>query len=193
MKYFLFGTVATACMIYGMSLIYGLSGTLHFSSDQFLNALIEIKSPLLLIASLLTLAGFLFKISAAPFHLWAPDVYESAPTPVVAFISIVPKLAGLTILAKFVLAIQLFGQSGFPWQAIIAVISIISILIGNLSALAQTNPKRMLAYSAIFRGQGWLLANWGGGVRHGRLTFYAILFHCFFIDEFSRFLCSKSI
>ncbi|MBP9926499.1 MAG: NADH-quinone oxidoreductase subunit N [Cyclobacteriaceae bacterium] len=156
MKYFLFGTVATACMIYGMSLIYGLSGTLDFSSDQFLNALIEVKSPLLLIASLLTLAGFLFKISAAPFHLWAPDVYESAPTPVVAFISIVPKLAGLTILVKFVLAVQLFGQSGFPWQAIIAAISIISILIGNLSALAQTNPKRMLAYSSVAQA-GFLL------------------------------------
>jgi NADH-quinone oxidoreductase subunit N len=156
MKYFLFGTVATACMIYGMSLIYGLSGTLDFSSDQFLNALIEVKSPLLLIAALLTLAGFLFKISAAPFHLWAPDVYESAPTPIVAFLSVVPKLAGIAVLVKVVLAVQLFGQSGFPWQSIIAVISIISILIGNLSALAQTNPKRMLAYSSVAQA-GFLL------------------------------------
>ncbi|NJN28935.1 MAG: hypothetical protein HC819_24720 [Cyclobacteriaceae bacterium] len=143
-------------MIYGMSLIYGLSGTLDFSSDQFLNVLIEVKSPLLLIASLLTLAGFLFKISAAPFHHWAPDVYESAPTPIVAFLSVVPKLAGIAVLVKVVLAIQLFGQSGFPWQSIIAAISIVSILIGNLSALAQTNPKRMLAYSSVAQA-GFLL------------------------------------
>lgn len=156
LKYFLFGTAATACMIYGISLIYGLAGTLDFSSDQFLNTLIETKSPLLLVGSLLTLAGFLFKITAVPFHLWAPDVYESAPTPVVAFLSVVPKLAGIAILVKVVLAIQLFGQSGFPWQSIVAVISMLSILVGNLSALAQTNPKRMLAYSSVAQS-GFLL------------------------------------
>jgi NADH-quinone oxidoreductase subunit N len=86
LKYFLFGTVATACMIYGLSIIYGFAGTLDFSSELFLKNLIVLSSPLLLIAGLLTLAGFLFKISAVPFHLWAPDVYESAPTSVVAFI-----------------------------------------------------------------------------------------------------------
>ena len=149
LKYFLFGTVATACMIYGMSLIFGLAGTLDFSSDQFIKNLVAFSSPLLLIGGLLTLAGFLFKITAAPFHLWAPDVYESAPTPVVAFISVVPKLAGMAVLAKFSLAIHLFGQSGYNWQMIIAVVSILSILIGNLSAIAQTNPKRMLAYSSV--------------------------------------------
>jgi NADH-quinone oxidoreductase subunit N len=149
LKYFLFGTAATACMIYGISLIYGLAGTLNFSSEQFLNNLIESKSTLLLVGSLLTLSGFLFKITAVPFHLWAPDVYESAPTPVVAFLSVVPKLAGIVILVKVVLAIQLFGQSGFPWQSILAFIAILSILVGNLSALAQTNPKRMLAYSSV--------------------------------------------
>lgn len=177
MKYFLFGSIATACMIYGMSLMYGLSGTLTFSSDQFLNALIEIKSPLLLIASLLTLVGFLFKISAAPFHLWAPDVYESAPTPVVAFLSIVPKLAGIAILVKVVLAVQLFGQSGFPWQAIMACISILSILIGNLSALAQTNPKRMLAYSSVAQA-GFLLIGIAVLGMEGLhfMLFYSIIF-----------------
>ena len=149
LKYFLFGTVATACMIYGMSLIFGLAGTLDFSSDQFIKNLVAFSSPLLLIGGLLTLAGFLFKITAAPFHLWAPDVYESAPTPVVAFISVVPKLAGMAVLAKFSLAIHLFGHSGYNWQMIIAVVSILSILIGNLSAIAQTNPKRMLAYSSV--------------------------------------------
>lgn len=156
LKYFLFGTVATACMIYGISIIYGFAGTLDFSSELFLKNLIALSSPLLLIAGLLTIAGFLFKITAVPFHLWAPDVYESAPTPVVAFISVVPKLAGIAVLTKFTLAINLFGQSGYNWQVILAVISLISILIGNLSAIAQTNSKRMLAYSSVAQS-GFLL------------------------------------
>lgn len=149
LKYFLFGTVATACMIYGLSILYGFAGTLDFSSDQFVKNLIALSSPLLLIGGLLTLAGFLFKITAVPFHLWAPDVYESAPTPVVAFISVVPKLAGIAVLARFTIAINLFGQSGYNWQLMLAVVAMISILVGNLSAIAQTNPKRMLAYSSV--------------------------------------------
>lgn len=156
MKYFLFGTVATACMIYGLSLLYGFAGTLDFSSDLFVKNMIDRSSPLLLIGGLLTLAGFLFKITAVPFHLWAPDVYESAPTPVVAFISVVPKLAGIAALTKFTLAINLFGQSGYSWQVMLAVIAILSILIGNLSAIAQSNPKRMLAYSSVAQS-GFLL------------------------------------
>jgi len=156
LKYFLFGTVATACMIYGISILYGFAGTLDFSSDLFIKNLIELSSPLLLTGGLLTLAGFLFKITAVPFHLWAPDVYESAPTPVVAFISVVPKLAGIAVLTKFTLAINLFGQSGYSWQVILAIISILSILIGNLSAIAQNNPKRMLAYSSVAQS-GFLL------------------------------------
>ncbi len=156
LKYFLFGTVSTACMIYGLSILYGLAGTLDFSSEQFVKNLTTISSPLLLIGGVLTLAGLLFKISAVPFHLWAPDVYESAPTPVVAFISVVPKLAGVAMIAKFTLAINLFGQSGYNWQMILAVLSILSILIGNLSALSQKNAKRMLAYSSIAQA-GFLL------------------------------------
>ena len=156
LKYFLFGTVATACMIYGLSILYGFAGTLDFSSDLFVKNLIARSSPLLLIGGLLTLAGFLFKITAVPFHLWAPDVYESAPTPVVAFISVVPKLAGIAALTRFTMAINLFGQSGYHWQVILAAIAMISILIGNLSAISQTNPKRMLAYSSVAQS-GFLL------------------------------------
>lgn len=156
LKYFLFGTVATACMIYGMSLIYGLSGTLDFSSNQFIEALMDNHSELLVVASFLIIAGLLFKISAVPFHLWAPDVYESAPTAVVAFLSVVPKLAGFAILIKIVLSLNLFGQSMITWGTVVAVISLLSILVGNLSALVQTNPKRMLAYSSIAQS-GFLL------------------------------------
>lgn len=149
LKYFLFGTVATAIMIYGLSLMYGIAGTLNFSSNQFIDSLMRTQSPLLLVSCFLVLAGFLFKIAAVPLHLWAPDVYESAPTAVVAFISVVPKLAGMAVLIKLVLSFYLFGQSVYLWPEMIAVISIASILVGNLSALVQTNPKRMLAYSSV--------------------------------------------
>ena len=156
LKYFLFGSVATAVMIFGMSLLYGMSGTLDFSTNKFVSALLEQKSPLVLIGGLMTLSGFLFKIVAAPLHLWAADVYESAPTPVVAFLSIVPKLAGFGVLIKFTLAINLFGQSPYHWQIIIGTISMLSLTIGNFSALWQNDPKRMMAYSSIAQS-GFLL------------------------------------
>lgn len=156
LKYFLFGSVATAFMLYGMSLLYGLAGTLDFSSELFVTHLMEVNSPLLFVGGLMTLAGFLFKMAAAPMHLWAPDVYQSAPTPVVAFLSVVPKIAGLGALIKFVLAINLFGQSRYDWQLVLAAIAALSITVGNFSALWQTNPKRLLAYSSIAQS-GFLL------------------------------------
>ncbi|MCC6834230.1 MAG: NADH-quinone oxidoreductase subunit N [Cytophagales bacterium] len=157
MKYFLLGSVATACLVYGASLIYGLTGTLNFSSQQFADTLMQSQSGLILIAAFLILAAVLFKITAVPFHLWAPDVYQSAPTPVVAFLSVVPKLAGVALFIKIALAFNLFGQAFIDWRIVIAGISVVSIIFGNLSALAQTNPKRMLAYSSIAQA-GFLLA-----------------------------------
>jgi NADH-quinone oxidoreductase subunit N len=156
-KYFLFGSASTAIMVFGMSYLFGLTGTLDFASNDFVNKLIEIKSPLLLIGGLMALTGFLFKVTAVPFHLWAPDVYEATPTPIVAFFSVVPKLAGLGILAKFILALHLFGQSVVDWSLLIGILALASILVGSLAALAQTNAKRMMAYSSIAQS-GFLLA-----------------------------------
>jgi NADH-quinone oxidoreductase subunit N len=173
LKYFLFGSVATAVMIYGMSLIFGLSGTLDFSSEQFVSSLIHEKSPLLLVGGLMTMAGFLFKIAAAPMHLWTPDVYQSAPTPVVAFFSVVPKMAGFGALVKFILAINLYRQTPFDWQLILAMIAGLSITVGNFSALWQTSPKRMLAYSSIAQA-GFLLI---GVVSMSQSGVHAMLFY----------------
>ena len=156
LKYFLFGSVASAIMLYGFSILFGLTGTLDFSSGDFVDRLLNNQSPLILVAGFMTLAGFLYKIAAAPMHPWAPDVYEAAPMPVVAFLSVVPKLAGVAILAKFTLSINLFGQSNFDWQIILSVIAMLSITIGNFSALWQNNPKRMMAYSSIAQS-GFLL------------------------------------
>jgi len=156
LKYFLFGSVASAVMLYGFSILFGITGTLDFSAADFADRLLNNHSPLILVAGLISMAGFLYKIAAVPMHPWAPDVYEAAPIPVVAFLSVVPKLAGVAILARFTLALHLFGQSDFNWQVILSVIAILSILVGNLSALWQNNPKRMMAYSSIAQA-GFLL------------------------------------
>lgn len=156
MKYFLFGSVATAVMIYGFSILYGLSGTLDFTSPAFAD-LIGNQSALVLVGGLLVMSGYLFKIAAGPMHLWAPDVYEAAPVPVVALFATVPKLAGIGALAKLVIALNLFGQANHDWQLIIAALALVSMIIGNFGALRQVNSLRMMAYSSIAQ-TGFLLA-----------------------------------
>jgi NADH-quinone oxidoreductase subunit N len=177
LKYFLFGSMASAVMLYGFSILYGVSGTMDFSSQNFFDGLIDQPSPLLLIAGVMSLAGFLFKMAAAPMHLWAPDVYEAAPVPVIAFLSVVPKLAGIGILTKFLLAMHLFGQSLFDWQIIIAAVAIITLAIGNFSALWQKDPKRMMAYSSIAQS-GFLLVGVAAFLPQGInfMLFYASVY-----------------
>jgi len=177
LKYFLFGSIASAIMLYGFSLLYGLTGTLDFTSSQFFTHLVDHDSPLLLIAGLMGLAGFLFKIAAAPMHPWAPDVYEAAPIPVIAYLSVAPKLAALGILTKFLLALHLFGQGEYDWQTVIAAIAILTITVGNFSALWQKNPKRMMAYSSIAHS-GFLLVGVTAFVPQGIhfMLFYAAVY-----------------
>lgn len=149
LKYFLFGSAASAIMLYGFSLLYGLTGTADVASTVFAGQLLAQPSPLMLVAALLAMSGFLFKMAAVPMHPWAPDVYEASPMPVVAFFSVVPKLAGLGILTRFILALNAYGQSGFDWRTVVAWIAIVTISAGNLAALRQRSPKRMMAYSSI--------------------------------------------
>jgi NADH-quinone oxidoreductase subunit N len=156
LKYFLFGSVASAVMLYGFSFLYGITGTLDFSSQLFFDQLMAKEAPMVLFAALMVLAGFLYKIAAAPMHPWAPDVYEASPIPVMAFLSVAPKLAGLGALLKFVLAMNLFGQSPYDWQMIICAVLLLTITVGNFSALRQQSPKRLMAYSSIAQS-GFLL------------------------------------
>lgn len=176
-KYFLFGSVASAVMLYGFTFFYGLTGTLDFSSVDFVNALVNKQSTLLLVAGTMALAGFLYKMAAAPLHPWAPDVYEAAPMPVVAFFSVVPKLAGLGVLAKFTLALNLFGQSRHDWQFVICFVAILSLTVGNFSALWQNRPKRLMAYSSIAQS-GFLLVGIGAFIPTGIdfMLFYATVY-----------------
>ncbi|MDX1627656.1 MAG: NADH-quinone oxidoreductase subunit N [Fulvivirga sp.] len=156
MKYLLFGGIASAVMLYGMSLIYAYTGTLQFFSPDFNEALLKINMLPLLVAGVMVLAGILFKITAAPMHIWAPDTYELAPTPAVALFSTIPKLAGLAVLIKWLLAVNVFGLGNIPWDKLVGAIAILTLTIGNFSALWQSNVKRMLAYSSIAHS-GFLL------------------------------------
>jgi NADH-quinone oxidoreductase subunit N len=156
-KYFVFGSVASAIMLYGFSLLYGVSGTLTFETKEFISSLAATDGILVHVASLLVLAGFLYKMAAAPMHPWAPDVYESAPMPVVGYFSVVPKLAGLAVLIRFTQALPVPTPGPFmDWQDVIAVVAIVTIIAGNFSALWQRNPKRLMAYSSIAQS-GFLL------------------------------------
>src|SRR6184192_1684380 len=179
LKYFLFGSTASAFTLFGISLIYGLSGTTALAAiGQKLTTLP--LQPLLAVGIVMTLVGFAFKIAAAPFHLWAPDAYQGAPIPSAAFIASGSKVASFVVLGKIVLVGfgPVHGSSAWHamaagWSPILAALAALSILIGNLVALAQTNVRRLLAYSAVAHAGYTLL----GLVAGGRDGFSATLFY----------------
>jgi len=148
LKYFLLGAFSSAFLLYGISIIYGLTGT----TDLKAIALYITKhgltgNPSLLLSMLLFAVAFGFKIAAVPFHMWAPDVYEGAPTSITAFMSVGPKAAGFAALGRvFMIA---FGDIQIEWTTVLIPLSILSMAVGNIVAIAQTNIKRMLAYSSI--------------------------------------------
>ncbi|MDQ2733332.1 MAG: NADH-quinone oxidoreductase subunit N [Armatimonadota bacterium] len=158
-KYFLFGSVCSALMLYGMSLLYGLTGTTKFDLIQRflrqypLSQSMSIPSGLEVLMVVTFFAGIGFKISMWPFHMWAPDAYEGAPTPVTAFLSVGPKLAGIAV---FVRVAEGLLHSEQIWPALLGLVAVVTMTWGNLAALTQTNLKRMLAYSSIAQA-GYLL------------------------------------
>jgi len=156
MKYFIYGSVATAIMIFGITWIYGLSDTLEFSSPRFSEKLKFNDNELFLGAGMMVIMGLLFKMAASPFHFWAPDVYQSTPMPVLALFSTIPKIAAGAVLIKIISAFGLNGGTKFDWQSIMAIIAIITLTVGNFSALWQKNAKRLMAYSSIGQA-GFLL------------------------------------
>jgi NADH-quinone oxidoreductase subunit N len=167
LKYILFGATSSAVMLYGMSLLYGMTGTLDIASPDFSRGITQVDMVASTVAIVLTISGFLFKVSATPFHIWAPDVYESAPTSLVAFFSVAPKIAG------FLVAIRFYSAIPNQLQNITAVLALASITFGNFSALWQNNAKRMLAYSSIAH-TGFILI---GLVSMSQLGMNAIVFY----------------
>jgi NADH-quinone oxidoreductase subunit N len=148
LKYFLLGAFSSAFLLYGISLIYGLTGTTDiYAIASYISEKGLSGNPALALSMTLFAVAFGFKIAAAPFHMWAPDAYEGAPTAITAFMSVGPKAAGFAVLGRvFMIA---FASIKLEWSMVLIPLSILSMGIGNIVALAQTNIKRMLAYSSI--------------------------------------------
>jgi NADH-quinone oxidoreductase subunit N len=149
-KYLFFGALTSAIMLYGFSLLYGFTGTTNLKDLALILVQGQIKPVLTLGILLLILVGFGFKVSAVPFHFWAPDVYEGAPTPVAGFLSTASKAAGFAVLLRVLTTVfpAATGTMGY-WTSVIAVMSVVTMTLGNTLALAQKNVKRLLAYSSI--------------------------------------------
>src|SRR5690349_9048403 len=168
LKYFLFGSTSSAFTLFGISLIYGMSGATGLAAIS--QKLASTVQPLLAVGIVMMLIGFAFKIAAAPFHLWAPDAYQGAPVPSAAFIASGSKVASFVVLGKIVLVgfAPVHGSADWHgliagWSPVLAVLAALSILLGNFVALAQTNVRRLLAYSAVAHGGYTLLGLIAGG------------------------------
>jgi NADH-quinone oxidoreductase subunit N len=146
-KYFILGALASGILLYGISLIYGYSGTINLTQLSFIFTGQHPASNGIIIGVVLVTVGLCFKISAAPFHMWTPDVYEGVPTPVTAYFAIVPKLAAAALF------VRVFGGAfehiAAQWQQVLIIISLLSMIVGAFGGLRQTNIKRLLAYSSI--------------------------------------------
>lgn len=195
LKYILFGAVSSGVMLYGLSLLYGLAGSLDYAA---ITRIATVNYPVFIVTMIFLIAGFGFKMSAAPFHFWAPDVYEGAPTPITAYLSVVSKMAGFaaimrllapyfsmtTIAPYFDAARGMLGRQ-FDLTSIFWLLAVLTMTLGNFTALRQTNIKRLLAYSSIAHA-GYMLTAF---VAHNKDAFSAVMFYLiiYFIMNFGMF------
>ena len=161
LKYFVLGALSSGMLLYGASLVYGFTGTVNFSGIAHSAA--EAGSGLIF-GLVFLFAGFCFKVSAVPFHMWTPDVYEGAPTPVTAFFSAAPKVAGIAMFVR--VAVMAFPGITTQWQEIVAFVSVASMLLGAFAAIGQRNIKRLMAYSSIGH-MGFALIGLAAGTSEG--------------------------
>src|SRR5437773_675836 len=147
LKYFVLGALASGMLLYGASLIYGFAGTTSFAGLAQLFGGGAKPSAGLIIGLVLVAVGLAFKVSAVPFHMWTPDVYEGAPTPVTAFFSVAPKIAAIALFVRFL--VEPFGGLLVEWRQVIVFLSVASMVLGAVAAIAQQNIKRLMAYSSI--------------------------------------------
>ncbi len=161
MKYFVLGALASGFLLYGLSMMYGATGSLHIPQVFEVIATGAPNKSVLVFGVVFVVAGLAFKLGAAPFHMWVPDVYQGAPTAVTLLIGAAPKLAAFAITIRLLVE----GMLGlaFDWQQMLIVLAVVSLLIGNLAAIAQSNLKRMLAYSTIAQ-MGFMLLAMASGV-----------------------------
>ncbi|RNC68110.1 MAG: NADH-quinone oxidoreductase subunit N [Desulfuromonadales bacterium] len=186
LKYFLLGAFSTGFLLYGMALTYGATGTTQVAKiGEFIsqNGAVA-QNPMFLIGMLLMAVGFSFKIAAAPFHMWTPDVYEGAPTPMTAFMSAGPKAAGFAAFMRVI--IIAFPALKSDWSSLLWVLAVLTMTIGNLIALNQDNIKRMLAYSSIAHA-GYALVGFTAGNAEGTagILFYMLSYAFMNIGAFA--------
>lgn len=192
LKYFVLGALASGMLLYGISLLYGYSGTTGFIAFRgVLDGLQGALPPIGVIVGLVfVIAGLAFKVSAVPFHMWTPDVYEGAPTPVTAFFSLAPKFAAIALLLRVMM--EPFGDLIVQWQQIIVFISIASMLLGAFAAIGQTNIKRLMAYSSIGH-VGYALIGLAVGGQQGirGVLIYMAIYLFMNLGAFTCILCMR--
>ena len=186
LKYFVLGALASGFLLYGMSLMYAATGTLHIGELASQLEQLEMNRVLLL-GMVFMLAGLAFKLGATPFHMWLPDVYDGASLPAVTYLSAAPKIAGLLLL------LRLFSDGlmalAVDWTTLMMVLAVLSLLLGNLVAIAQTRIRRMLAYSAIAH-TGFVFLALGAGTPHGMSSavFYTFIYALMAAGSFGMLL-----
>ena len=181
LKYFVLGALASGILLYGISLVYGFSGSTDFAQIAGAygrDAVMGTRSLGLMFGLVFVFAGLAFKMSAVPFHMWTPDVYEGAPTPVTAFFASAPKVAAIALAIR--VAVEAMGSAVQQWQQIVTFAALASIILGAVAAIGQTNIKRLLAYSSI-NNVGFALIGLAAGTAQGvaavltYLTIYVIM------------------
>ena len=174
-KFFVLGALASGFLLYGMSMVYGATGTLDITRVTEVIQSGAINHAVLVVGLVFIVAGISFKLSAAPFHMWAPDVYQGAPTAVVLFIGSAPKFAAFGFVMR--LLVEGMGAMVADWQGMLIILAVMSMMIGNLAAIAQTNIKRMLAYSTISH-MGFMLLGIIGADENGYSSsmFYVLVY-----------------
>jgi len=191
MKYFVLGALASGMLLYGISMLYGATGSLDFAEITAVlaeqGAGQESPSMVLIFALVFIVVGLAFKFGAVPFHMWVPDVYHGAPTPVTLFIGSAPKIAAVAMALRIL--VETLGDLMVDWQAMLVILSVLSLAIGNVVAIAQTNIKRMLAYSTISH-VGFLFLGLLAGTTEGYSAsiFYAITYALTAIGAFGMII-----
>lgn len=176
MKYFVLGALSSGLLLYGASLVYGYTGSTDFAI--IIQSAGQGGSIGLMIGLVLVISGLAFKVSAVPFHMWTPDVYEGSPTPVTAFFATAPKVAAMALFARVMH--DAFGDATADWQQVIVLISLLSMFLGAVAAIGQTNIKRLMAYSSIAH-MGYALMGLAAGTAYGveamlmYMSFYVIM------------------
>ena len=190
LKYFVLGALASGLLLYGVSLVYGFSGSMDFVKIAAALTDPAKSSAGLVVGLVFMVAGLAFKISAVPFHMWTPDVYEGAPTPVTAFMATAPKVAAMALLLRIMASP--FGHLLAQWQQLIVLVAIVSMLLGAFAAIAQTNIKRLMAYSSI-GNIGYALIGLAAGTAHGirGVLFYLVTYVFMTIGTFACIIAMR--